>query len=855
MGQFLGFSKEHSSTVALVRNLHTGYVSPQYHVVFDDNFQTVFHDGKTSEELDKICDELFVNSRDCYVEEEYDEDGVLIYKPPPLDEVWLSEPERRERKNELEKQRRRARHRQQQLETREQKRRLARSRESAPDLVSSDVESDDEDDCNSLSNRSDNELGGDDDIEVEDTPSDPFADHPIPTKLDFDQEFDEDVPPEDVVPREEEVDPPEEALGRSQDGKSRRLRDRYLCSLGSKQMPPSVRRGLHLRRISRKRGEYRKRLQRQRAEADAMMLQCELEVPTVEALMACPISRFIHFTANECGYRGTRYELIANWVHPLFLKAKSEASKEDNPSWKQAMSGPFKEEYWKAAVKEIETLEEMCAWEVVDREEGMNVIDSIWAFKLKRYPDGTAKKFKARFCARGDQQLEGIDFFETYAPVVQWTTVRLLLILEVLLQLKSKQGDVTAAFLHADLDEREKVYVEMPLGFRKQGKVLKLKKTLYGLRQSPRAFWQFLTKAMIGAGMKVSKSDPCLFVSEKVIAVAFVDDILFWSSDVAYINELGSKLRKLGLLLEQEDDAAGFLGVKMTRTEEGLLEMKQTGLIDRILDALGLDSKLATNKWTPAEAKPLTRDEDGEPCQGSYSYSSVVGMMLYLAGHTRPDIAYAVNCCARYMFAPRLVHEQALKRIGRYLKATRDKGLILNPSGELKVDAYPDADFAGLYGHEKVTDPSCVKSRTGFLITVSDCPMVWVSKLQTETALSTMEAEVIALAHCCRELFPVCDIVKEVGKVVGKKTEDMSSMHVSVHEDNAGALVLAQTIPPEFTPRSKYYAIKTVWFREEIVKRGIKLLKIDTVEQLGDIFTKGLPRATFEYLRKRMMGW
>jgi len=202
-----------------------------------------------------------------------------------------------------------------------------------------------------------------------------------------------------------------------------------------------------------------------------------------------------------------------------------------------------------------------------------------------------------------------------------------------------------------------------------------------------------------------------------------------------------------------------------------------------------------------------------------------------------------------------LSHEQALKWIGRYLKATRDKGLILSPSGKLKVDAYPDADFAGLYGYELNTDPACAKSRTGFLITVSDCPMVWISKLQTETALSTMEAEINALAHCCRELFPVIDIVEEIGKTVGLETKDMISMHVSVHEDNAGALILAETLPPQFTPRSKHYAIKTLWFREEIHKRGIKLLKIETVEQLGDNFTKGLPRATFEYLRKKMMGW
>eukprot|EP00956_Cyclotella_meneghiniana_P001084 scaffold1265_cov38-Cyclotella_meneghiniana.AAC.11 len=436
------------------------------------------------------------------------------------------------------------------------------------------------------------------------------------------------------------------------------------------------------------------------------------------------------------------------------------------------MSGPFKEEYWKAAVKEIKTLESMDVWEVVDRTDDMNVIDSIWAFKLKRFPDGMVKKFKARFSARGDQQLEGVDFFETYAPVVQWTTVRLMLILEILLQFKSKQGDVAAAFVHGKLENHEKVHIEMPLGFRQQGKVLKLKKTLYGLRQSPRAFWKYLTDAMVAA--------EC---NDKVTAVAFVDDILFWSTDEAYINELGSQLRKEGFLLEEEGDAAGYLGVEMTKTEEGLLEMKQTGLIDRVLDALGLDTKYATSKWTPAEGKPLTKDETGEPPQSSSSYSSVVGMLLYLAGHTRPDIASAVNCCARYMFNPRLSHEQALKRIGRYLKATLDKGLILSPSGTLKVDAYPDADFAGLYGYESNSDPACAKSCTRFLITVSDCPMVWVSKLQTETALSTMEAEVNALAHCCRELFPVIDIVSEIGKTVGLETDNMSTMHVSIHEE------------------------------------------------------------------------
>mmetsp|Transcript_17941 Transcript_17941/g.30302 ORF Transcript_17941/g.30302 Transcript_17941/m.30302 type:complete len:232 (-) Transcript_17941:1082-1777(-) len=231
-------------------------------------------------------------------------------------------------------------------------------------------------------------------------------------------------------------------------------------------------------------------------------------------------------------------------------------------------------------------------------------------------------------------------------------------------------------------------------------------------------------------------------------------------------------------------------------------------------------------------------------------------MLLYLAGHSRPDLAYSVNCCARYMFAPRKSHEDALIRIGQYLKGTRDKGLILTPtSSVLNVEAYPDADFGGLYGHENPTDPACVKSRTGFVIKAANCPVLWKSQLQSsKTALSTMEAEITALAHCCRELFPIIDMVKTIGKIYGLE-EQLAQMNISIHEDNAGALLLASTLPPQFTPRFKWYHIETIWFREEIVKRGILLKKICTTEQLGDIFTKGLSKVVFQNLRKKLMGW
>ena len=186
---------------------------------------------------------------------------------------------------------------------------------------------------------------------------------------------------------------------------------------------------------------------------------------------------------------------------------------------------------------------------------------------------------------------------------------------------------------------------------------------------------------------------------------------------------------------------------------------------------------------------------------------------------------------------------------------TRDKGLVLTPSDDLNINVYPDADFAGLYGYEDSSDPVCVRSRTGFVITVANCPVLWQSKLQTETATSTMEAEIVALGSCCKELFPIMDLVKEIGTAVGLAPDDTAKMHVKVHEDNSGALVLANTIPPQFTPRSKHYAIKTHWWREKIIERGIVVVKIETTEQLGDIFTKCLPEAQFVYLRKKLMGW
>ena len=211
------------------------------------------------------------------------------------------------------------------------------------------------------------------------------------------------------------------------------------------------------------------------------------------------------------------------------------------------------------------------------------------------------------------------------------------------------------------------------------------------------------------------------------------------------------------------------------------------------------------------------------------------------------------------MFNPTHLHEDVLKRIGCYLIGTQDKEMIIKPTSTIGINAYLDADFAGLYGYEDNNNPVCVHSRTGYVITIANCPIFWSSKLQTETATLTMEAKIIALGSCCRDLLPVIGLVDEIGVAVGMKDPNdnsaSSTKHVTIHEDNSGALILATTPPPQFTPRSNHYAIKTIWFCEKIIEYKIKVAPIETHLQPGDIFKKMPSQVTFEFLRSLLQGW
>ena len=212
------------------------------------------------------------------------------------------------------------------------------------------------------------------------------------------------------------------------------------------------------------------------------------------------------------------------------------ANKDDNPTFKEAMISPDAGGFMTAMDIEIKTLISLDVFDLVPRPTE-KVISGVWAFKRKRYPNGSVRKLKARYCARGFEQQQGIDYFETFAPVVMWLTVRLLLIMSLLLDLQTKQIDYTAAFVHAPIDCT--VYVEMPRGFAVEGHVWKLKKSLYGLAQSPRNLFLHTKNQLINKlGFSATDADPCLFISNEVICLIYVDDALLFYKDAASIHRL-----------------------------------------------------------------------------------------------------------------------------------------------------------------------------------------------------------------------------------------------------------------------------------------------------------------------------
>ena len=538
----------------------------------------------------------------------------------------------------------------------------------------------------------------------------------------------------------------------------------------------------------------------------------------------------------------------------IFEAHAAAVSDPDTLTYEEAMRDKDAPKFRASAVGELLSLKKMNTWKVVPRSTAKTkILPGLWVFRRKRNPGtGEIVKYKGRYTVRGDLQ-HGV--FDTFAPVVQWSTIRLMMALSLRYKLKTRCLDFSSAFVQAKL--KEPVWIHLArgsfpevFGQNTADMCLELKRSLYGLSVAPKLWYQHFREWLIARGFEPSEFDPCLFFRNGVAVAIYVDDVIMIGPSDQELTDIITELRQ-EFELTDEGPLSRYLGIDIKRNSDKFL-LSQPQLIQKIIKATGMQH-CNTNATPATEVLGSAKHKD-KHCE-PWDYSSVVGMLMYLSTNSRPDIAFAVHQCARFTHDPRTPHSKAVKQIVRYLKGTQNKGLIMSIDRDPKVDCFVDADFAGGFRKdEDLQDPATARSRTGYTIYVFGVPIIWASKLQTEIALSTMESEYIALSAAAREVLALRNTLEEMGAKLKFQEKFNFTAKSKIFEDNNGALTLATA--KYFTPRSKHYATKLHFFRSHCKPKGIlEIVKIGTKEQAADIFTKPLDRQTFEHVRQLLMGW
>ena len=315
---------------------------------------------------------------------------------------------------------------------------------------------------------------------------------------------------------------------------------------------------------------------------------------------------------------------------------------------------------------------------------------------------------------------------------------------------------------------------------------------------------------------------------------------------------------------EETGEVSAFREIKIGQLSNDEFCQSQPGLIAKVLAAAGMTDYNSNS--TPAVILPLGPNLEGEPMNEKWECASIIGMLMYLSNNTRPDIAHAVHAvhaCARFTHNPKKSHTTAVKHILCYLQGTKQKGMLIKPDNSNELNCFVDSDSAENYTVYPDQDHTSTKSRTGYIILFKGCPILWVSKMRTQCALSTMESEYLALSQSMRDLIPLREMLKEINELVSNQkslnptcsnnlksfSDIISSEHESpipkskVYEDNAACLKFSRL--PRLTPRTKHIAVPYHWFRSQVEQMEISIEPINLENQLADQFTKSLPLDKF----------
>ncbi|UYV66049.1 hypothetical protein LAZ67_3006289 [Cordylochernes scorpioides] len=437
---------------------------------------------------------------------------------------------------------------------------------------------------------------------------------------------------------------------------------------------------------------------------------------------------------------------------------------------------------------------------------------------------------KARLVAKGYSQQYGIDYEETFAPVVRQSTIRMFLALAVEYNLILHQMDVQSAYLNGEI--KEEIYMTQPENFvsrKYPEKVCRLKKAIYGLKQAGIVWHEKLDNELKNLGLKQLQSDNCVYIKhdEGILLVAiYVDDLIIAAEREDTLKSFKESMKRIFKI----KDLGGInccLGIRIQMKEDGSISIDQERYIEELLA-----------KYRMKEAKPISTPMDSnskltkissiegenEPVK-KVEYQSLIGSLIYLSVSTRPDIAYAVSALGQFSNDPRRQHWNAAKRVLRYLKGTSCLRITYRKSNEA-LHGYVDADWGG-----NLVDR---KSHTGIVCFLARGPIAWESKKQQTVTLSSTESEYIALCEAGKEAVYLRALLDEMG------FGELLNGPTVLKTDNQGAQQLARN--PVYHARTKHIDIKWHYIRSICSDGLVEVVHTPTQENVADILTKGLPR-------------
>ncbi|KAK1435086.1 hypothetical protein QVD17_00846 [Tagetes erecta] len=528
-----------------------------------------------------------------------------------------------------------------------------------------------------------------------------------------------------------------------------------------------------------------------------------------------PISNFVSYDKFSDNHKAFLAAVNANDEPKCFKQAAQDAR------WREAMQ------------QEITALEKNGTWTLENLPEGKRAIDSKWVYKTKYKPSGEVERYKARLVARGFKQLEGVDYHDTFAPVAKLVTVRTLLAVAVKKDWIIHQLDVNNAFLHGDLNEE--VYMKIPQGFSKENetRVCRLRKSLYGLKQASRNWYQRFTTFLLGLDFRQSKADHSLFFQKKddisIAILIYVDDVIVVGNSLLKIQEIKKQLDK-EFSIKDLGPLKYFLGIEATKTSDGLVLSQRKYTLDILKDSGMLGCKPSA---FPIEQNLKLDKGENEPKVDASRYRRLIGRLLYLQA-TRPDIAYAVNVLSQFVADPRNNHMEAANRVLRYLKGTPGQGILLSREGAPVLTAYCDSDWLGC--------PYTRRSRTGYIVLLGGAPISWKTKKQSVVSRSSAEAEYRAMASTVSEILWIRWLLHDLQVHISSPTP--------LFCDNQAARHIANN--PVFHERTKHVEMDCFFVRERVESKDIVPLNINSKMQIADLLTKGLGTQQLHFLLGKM---